>query len=436
MRTMKNSGIEWLGLIPDEWNIYPTKRFFRHTKILAGEQVDLYDRLALTMNGVIKRSKDDSEGLQPEKFDTYQVLHENELVFKLIDLANVKTSRVGLSLYTGIVSPAYIVLTNDNKDNRFYYYYFISMYYNEIFNNLGDNGVRSSLNAQDLLNIPMVDISIDLKKRIADFLDDKCSQIDRYIEKQQQIIEKLKEYKQAIITEAVTKGLDPDVKMKDSGIEWIGEIPEQWGVAKISNLFSFLGGYAFNSDLYTSETDNLIVRIGNVKNNNLLFDANPVYISDEIAEQVNKFKLHVGDILFTMTGTKGKRDYFYTLILNDLHIQTKNLYLNQRVGCFRKKVDIYADYYNYLLKDKRILDCIFLYETGTANQGNLGIDSIGKTKVHAPPYDEQVKIAKYLSVKCSRIDDIIAKREGIINNLLEYKKSLIYEAVTGKLGIV
>lgn len=111
MKQMKDSGIEWIGQIPEEWNIWPTKRFFRHTKMLAGEQVDSYERLALTMNGVIKRSKDDLEGLQPEKFDTYQVLRENELVFKLIDLANVKTSRVGLSTYTGIVSPAYIILT-------------------------------------------------------------------------------------------------------------------------------------------------------------------------------------------------------------------------------------------------------------------------------------------------------------------------------------
>ena len=210
MREMKDSGIEWIGQIPEDWNIWPTKRFFRHTKTLAGEQVDSYERLALTMNGVIKRSKEDSEGLQPEKFDTYQVLRENELVFKLIDLANVKTSRVGLSPYTGIVSPAYIVLTNDSEDNRFYYYYFMSMYYNEIFNNFGDNGVRSSLNAQDLLNVPMVDIPNSLRKRIANFLDEKCGKIDRYIEKQQQVIEKLKAYKQSVITEAVTKGLDPN----------------------------------------------------------------------------------------------------------------------------------------------------------------------------------------------------------------------------------
>lgn len=435
MRVMKDSGVEWIGEIPKDWEILPTKRFFSHTKTLAGDKVDTYERLALTMNGVIKRSKDDSEGLQPEKFDTYQVLKETELVFKLIDLANVKTSRVGLSPFTGIVSPAYIVLTNESDDNRFYYYFFISMYYNEIFNRLGDNGVRSSLNAQDLLSVPIVNISSDTQHRIADFLDDKCGKIDRYIEKQQQIIDKLKEYKQAVITEAVTKGLNPDVPMKDSGIEWIGMIPEHWGVAKLANLFTFLGGYAFNSDLYVSETENLIVRIGNVKNDRLLFDANPVYISDDLAEQVIKFKLQCGDILFTMTGTKGKRDYFYTLILDNFHIQTKNLYLNQRVGCFRKKAHIHAEYYNYLLKDNRILDSIFLYETGTANQGNLVIDSINRTKVHLPPYDEQIMIANYLKEKCSRIDAVIAKKEVAINKSTEYKKSLIYEAVTGKLEV-
>ena len=129
MREMKDSGIEWIGEIPKDWNLLPTKRFFRHEKRVVGDAVDEYERLALTMNGVIKRGKDDSEGLQPEKFEGYQILRNNELVFKLIDLENVKTSRVGLSSYTGLVSPAYIVLTNGENDNRFFYYWFMFMYY-------------------------------------------------------------------------------------------------------------------------------------------------------------------------------------------------------------------------------------------------------------------------------------------------------------------
>lgn len=124
MREMKDSGVEWIGEIPKDWEIVQTKRFFRNIKRVVGSDVDNYERLALTMNGVIKRSKEDSEGLQPEKFEVYQILRKNELVFKLIDLENVKTSRVGLSSYTGLVSPAYIVLTNELEDNRYYYYWF------------------------------------------------------------------------------------------------------------------------------------------------------------------------------------------------------------------------------------------------------------------------------------------------------------------------
>lgn len=242
MREMKDSGIEWIGEIPVQWNLVQTKRFFTNTKKIAGAKADNYDRLALTLNGVIKRSKDDSEGLQPEKFEGYQILCKNELVFKLIDLENVKTSRVGLSPYTGLVSPAYIVLSNNFSDNRFFYHWFMSMYYNEVFNHLGGEGVRSALNAKDVLSLPVPDIQLDEQRRIADYLDRKCSQIDDIIARQQAVIEKLKAYKLSVITEAVTKGLNPDTPMKDSGVEWIGEIPEYWQLSHIGNLVEMGSG--------------------------------------------------------------------------------------------------------------------------------------------------------------------------------------------------
>ena len=130
MREMKDSGVEWIGEIPKDWHITQTRRLFRNEKNIVGDAADEYERLALTLKGVIKRSKNDSEGLQPEKFEGYQILRQNELVFKMIDLENVNTSRVGLSPYTGLVSPAYIVLKNDSDDNRYEYYWFMSMYYN------------------------------------------------------------------------------------------------------------------------------------------------------------------------------------------------------------------------------------------------------------------------------------------------------------------
>ena len=417
MRKMKNSGIEWIGQIPEEWNIWPTKRFFRHTKTLAGEQVDSYERLALTMNGVIKRSKDDSEGLQPEKFDTYQVLRENELVFKLIDLANVKTSRVGLSPYTGIVSPAYIILTNDNEDNRFYYYYFMSLYYNEIFNNLGDNGVRSSLNAQDLLNIPIVDIPSSLQKRIADYLDEKCGKIDRYIEKQQKIIDKLKEYKQAVITEAVTKGLDPDAPMKDSGIEWIGMIPEHWKVMRIKNLLKERNERSedgIEEPLSMSQKLGLIPTkfmdtIPNIASS--FIGAKLAYVNDLV---FNKLKAHLG--VFSVSHYDGlvSPDYavYYSTGLANLKYLEYTFKTPQCICEFRKKSSGIAD--------------------GLTRLYTSGLFSI---YVPFPCIMEQNCIAKHLETKCSEIDSAISKQTSIIEKLTEYKKSLIYEAVTGKLEV-
>jgi len=157
------------------------------------------------MNGVVKRSKDDNKGLQPDKFDTYQILREGELVFKLIDLQNVSTSRVGLSPYTGIVSPAYIIFKPTNKIVASYAEkYYLSMWMNEIFNYLGDAGVRSSLNATELLEIALPVPPVKEQIEIAEYLDRKCAEIDDVISDKEEQLEVLDEYKKSLIFEIVT----------------------------------------------------------------------------------------------------------------------------------------------------------------------------------------------------------------------------------------
>lgn len=238
MREMKDSGVAWIGEIPEEWDLLRFKDHYKNIKEVAGEKSFEYDRLALTLNGVIKRKKDDSDGLQPKEFDGYQILRKNDFIFKMIDLQNIGTSRVGLSQYTGLVSPAYIRFTPRKKDsfNKFVYYYLMSMYYNCVFNNLGGNGVRSALNASDMGRLMIPYPKIETQHQIATYLDQKCTQIDALIANQQKQIEKLKAYKQSLITETVTKGLNPDVPMKDSGVEWIGEIPEDWEIIKYGKI--------------------------------------------------------------------------------------------------------------------------------------------------------------------------------------------------------
>ena len=179
-RVLVDSGIEWIGEIPEIWRMCRVKNKFNFHKNIAKEKSTNYDRIALTLNGVIKRDKDDLNGLQPENYYGYQVVYKDDLIFKLIDLENINTSRVGKSDYEGITSPAYIVLT-DKCNTRYALYYFLNMWYQKIFNNIGGEGVRSALNKDDLLKIPYIQIEINEQKRIADYLDKKCSKIDEII---------------------------------------------------------------------------------------------------------------------------------------------------------------------------------------------------------------------------------------------------------------
>ena len=193
MRKMKESGIDWIGKIPENWKIIRAKNIFENHKRIVGDKEEEYERLSLTLKGVLKRPRDDVKGLQSESLATYQILNKNELVFKMIDLENVSTSRVGYSTLTGLVSPVYIIFSNE-KYSRYGYYYFYNMWQREIFNKLGNDCVRSALNASDMLNLPFIYINVDEANKIASFLDKKIGEIDNAIEKTRESIEDYKEY--------------------------------------------------------------------------------------------------------------------------------------------------------------------------------------------------------------------------------------------------
>lgn len=432
MREMKDSGIEWIGEIPKSWTITILSALFSERKCKNSGLAE-NNLLSLSYGNIVRKNIESNEGLLPASFETYNIIEPGNIVFRLTDLQNDKRSlRTGLCRERGIITSAYVTLQIRSDDSPRYMHYLFHTYdLCKVFYGMGD-GVRQGMNYEDLKRLRILRPDQETQRRIADYLDRKCSQIDAIIARQQEVIEKLKAYKLSVITEAVTKGLNPDVPMKDSGDGFIGVMPEHWNVAKLGMLFDFLGGYAYNSDSYTSESDNQVIRIGNVKSGYMALENNPVYISDEIASATDKFRINPGSILFTMTGTKGKRDYFFTHLVTEEDCKGKKLFLNQRVGCFIPKESIDAGYYNYLLKDNRILDAIFVYETGTANQGNLGIESIRRTKVLLPSKEEQIQIREYLDDCCSRIKGLLTRKSEIISRLAEYKKSLIYEVVTGK----
>ena len=374
---------------------------------MVGNDVDNYERLALTMNGVIKRSKEDSEGLQPEKFEGYQILRKNELVFKLIDLENIRTSRVGLSSYTGLVSPAYIVLTNESDDNRFYYYWFMFLYYNEVFNHLGGNGVRSALNAKDLSIIPIVSIPTYMQNCIANHLDEKCRKINAIIAKQKEIIEKLKAYKMSFINEAVNN---------DRGTK-----------CHLGYVGTMKNGLNFSSTLDGKKIK--FLGVGDFKDYFILNDINmfsDIITIDKIPEE---YMLKDGDIIFVRSN--GSKE----LVGRAVMVKNIDYPLSYSGFCIRfrnARPDIVDN--SYLLYYFRSLD--FRKELEKHSQGsninNVNQELLSQIDFTFPDIELQRKIVYILEDKCKKIDTVICKKMKLIDKLTTYKKSLIYEVVTGK----
>lgn len=204
---MKDSGVEWIGDIPSHWSIKRVCDSFNGLKkITTPGRTDV---LSLTLNGVIEKDIENLKGLNPESYDTYQIFKKDNLVFKLIDLENYKTSRVGRVFKDGIMSSAYIRLEGKKNTNISYQYYqFFDLYLRGIFNSIGSNGVRSTLNRSDLLKIPSIIPPKEEQKEIVDFLDKELTAISSKIELINKKIELLKEYKQSLIYEAVTGQLE------------------------------------------------------------------------------------------------------------------------------------------------------------------------------------------------------------------------------------
>lgn len=413
MRQMKNSGIEWVGEIPDNWEVTKTKYQFQYKKEIAGLYCNKYERLALTMKNVVKRSKEDNTGLQPEKFETYQILRKDELVFKLIDLQNVSTSRVGRSPFVGIVSPAYIILRQNGKVLPCYAEkYFFVLWKNQIFNPLGDDGVRSNLGKDDLLNIPMPIPSLSEQKAIAEFLDKKCGEVDALIADIQQEIETLEQYKRSVITEAVTKGLDPSVPMIDSGIQWIGNMPANWECIRGKYILKYLQKPLKKDDgVITCFRDGEVTLRSNRREDGFtMADKEIGYqgvdIGDLVVHGMDGFAGAIG-----ISDSRGKA----SPVLNVLG--TKQ---NKRYIMYYLRSMAYSDVFIALSTGIRVRSC------------DLRWNKLAELWYPIPPLKEQEKIVMYIDETIQKANEIIADKQSQIETLESYKKSLIFEYVTGK----
>lgn len=415
----KDSGIAWIGEIPEHWNIGYVGKYLNEVSNRNTSQKET-NTLQFKMGEIVSKSDGNSK-YNPESIESYNIVYPDTIMINGLNLSfDFISQRVALVREQGAITSAYLAMKpNDNCSPNYITYLFKSYDYKKVFHALG-KGLRATLNYNIIRNELIVLPSLSEQQSIATYLDQKCSEIDELITLQEEMITKLQSYKQSVITEAVTKGLDKNVPLKDSGIEWIGEIPEHWNICKLKNIFLLSTGTTPKDFDQTSEEDNLI---NWYTPSDILDSCNDLFSSQrKLSEKViyaNKISLFpIGTLLYVGIGASaGKVGY-----------ANENGYSNQQItgliplNCYSR----FYFYYLSALKDK-IRDNAFFTTLPIINNAYLGQELIP-----FPTIPEQQSIADYLDRKCSEIDELISIKQQKIEKLKDYKKSLIFECVTGK----
>ena len=413
MREMKDSGIEWVGQIPKDWDVVPHKRVMHKVKKIC-EQYSGEDIISLTMNGVIKRDLT-AGGKMPTSFDGYQYVKPNDLLLCLFDI-DVTPRCVGVVKDYGVTSPAYSrFVMHDGYYNAYYDYLLRAIDDDKVFVHLSKN-LRSSLTESDFGAIKTCVPSLAEQKRIVTFLDAQCAEIDAVLEKTRASIEEYKKLKQAVITQAVTKGIRGDRPMKDSGSVWFEEIPCNWVMKRIKYLFHIKKDIA-GKEGYTvlSITQSGIKPKDLSKNEGQLADNYSHYqLLNPGDFAMNHMDLLTGWVDISKYSGVTSPDY-RVFVLDDAEKNDSSYYLYLMQMCYFNRI-------------------FYGLGQGVSGMGRwrLQADKFLNFPVVVPPVDEQKEIASYLNEKCSCIEVMIAKKQQHLIEIENYKKSLIYEYVTGK----
>lgn len=420
MRKMKDSDSVWIGEVPVSWDIVKIKHALVERKE-SNSPVKTSSILSLMNDrGVIPyEEKGDIGNKSKENLEDYKLAYPDDIV---LNSMNVIIGSVGISKYFGAVSPVYYMLYKryENDDIRFFNYVFQTEQFQKSLIGYGNGILAHRMRIQMLklnaINIPYPNYS--LQARISDYLDQNVILIDNIIEKTKQSIEEYKKLKQSIITEAVTKGLNPDVKMKDSGIEWIGMIPEHWEVGRMSRFGDAIIGLTY-SPQNVSDYGIHVLRSSNVKDGKLEL-SDELFVNLDVKEQLI---LKADDIL--ICSRNGSKALIGKCALIDESAVGKTFGAFMTV--FRSE---YNQFIYYVLNSNIFSFHLGTFLTSTINQ--LTTSNLNSIQIALPPMDEQKIIVEGLRIKCSKLDTLLSKKKELIEEMEAYKKSLIYEVVTGK----
>lgn len=405
----RDSGIPWIGKLPCHWVISRVKNCFTYAKEMnrEGNQVQV---LSLTLRGVVDNNPDAPEGLVPKDYGTYQWFRKGNLVFKLIDLENFKTSRVGLVHRDGIMSPAYVrLMPNEAESARFFYHQFYDLYQRAVFNQLGA-GVRSTLGPSDLLNLPVFIPRPDEQAAIVKYLDHAERRIRKYIAAKRRLIALLTEQKQAVIHRAVTRGLDPAAPLRPSGIPWLGDIPAHWELTRVKDEFHCLNTKR--------------VPLSSTERGAMTRREYDYYGASGVIDKVEDYIFDDELLLIAEDGAN--------LVLRNLPlaiIARGKFWVNNHAHILKPKCGN-LDYLAAVLETINYRPWI----TGAA-QPKLTQDRLLSITLGVAPRSEQDAIMAYVDQATAPLRTTIATARREIDLLREYRTRLIADVVTGKLDV-
>lgn len=401
MRDMKATGVEWIDEIPESWDLVQLGMLFsEHKKKNIGMQSE--NLLSLSYGNIVRKDINTSDGLLPESFEGYNVIDDGDIVLRLTDLQNDQRSlRVGLAYEKGIVTSAYVTLRKRNADinSKFYYYLIHSYDVRKGFYGMGA-GVRQGLNYAGVKKIMLPFPSVKEQEAVVKFLDERMAKVNNLITNVQSQIDKLKAYKNSLITETVTKGLAPSVTMRDSGIEWMGDIPEHWEILALKYICSMQSGKNLISEQIQETGDY------------------PVYGGNGLRGYFDEYN---EDGEYLLVGRQGA-------LCGNVHKVSGKFWATEHAVVTTAKDIVSLEYLYFLLVGMNLNQFV----SPTAAQPGLAVGTILNIRTCLPPIDEQHRATTYLKDRTSRIEKLIDIKKGKIEKLELYKRAVIYEYVTGK----
>ena len=412
MREMKDSGIEWIAQIPKTWDIHPIYFYFseRKNKNTLGLEHNL---LSLSYGNVIRKNINTVGGLLPESFNTYNIIEANDIVIRPTDLQNDKRSlRTGLCKEHGIITSAYIALKSISDVNVSYVHYLLHTYdIMKVFYNMG-NGVRQGLNYSEFSKLMIFLPPTIEQERIVCFLDKRCDECDSLVSNIHSQIEALEEYKRSVITEAVTKGIDPDVEMRNSEVQWIGMMPTHWDCQRGKYILRDVQKPVRDDDgVITCFRDGEVTLRSNRREEGFtMADKEIGYqgidVGDLVVHGMDGFAGSIG-----ISDSRGKA----SPVLNVLDTEQ-----NKRYIMYYLRSMAYNDVFVALATGIRVRSC------------DLRWNKLAELLYPMPPIEEQQAIVEHIDSVLERTNAIISEKKQQIETIEEYKKSLIFEYVTGK----